>query len=253
MRFISLAIVSIASSQLICSNSPESALADALHGIVQAIGALKPTADGTPAQAGTQLGLVHCGIARVIGFHIRDLLVAHMTLQRARAAAIDRAMRPNDLVLGRSRFGFLLGLRSRRTSEHGRASRRRIRARPGAETLHERRRDTAFSYAFSTFVPPSSVEVFRRCGAGAPLGPSGERTRGTCARTFSPPAFAIGENLTPQACAPCHIKCMNFMKSPVQNIPILRLDCNEVNRRRSLLCENIRIGIPRNTTAGGTG
>ena len=179
-----------------------SALADALHGIVQAIGALKPPTDGTPPQAGAQLGLVHCGIARVIGFHIRYLLVAHMALQRAGAAAIDRAMRPNDSVLGRSPFGFPLGLRSRRTAEHGRASRSRRSEASQGRTLHERTARYGVFICPLHLVPPSSVEVFRRCGARCAPRPLGERARGTRARTFSPSAFAIGENLTPQPARP---------------------------------------------------
>ena len=180
-----------------------SALADALHGIVQAIGALKPPTDGTPPQAGAQLGLVHCGIARVIGFHIRYLLVAHMALQRAGAAAIDRAMRPNDSVLGRSPFGFPLGLRSRRTAEHGRASR----------TVPSPSRTSGAIRRFHMPSPPCSpffgrsLSAMRRAVRPSAFGR-------TSARHARPNLFPFGlrhwRKPYPAACAPCHIKCMNF-------------------------------------------
>ena len=73
----------------------------ALHGIVQAILAVDPAADGTAAQASASLETTEGSVAGIVRFHVGDLVVNHMALQHASAAAVHMAMRPADLLVDR--------------------------------------------------------------------------------------------------------------------------------------------------------
>ena len=76
------------------------ALADALHGVVDAIGMVHPTTIRTATQARTGLRVVEAGVLARAGVHPHNLIVLHMELQAAAARAVDGAMAPRDLLLG---------------------------------------------------------------------------------------------------------------------------------------------------------
>ena len=73
------------------------ALAHALHGVQQAVGAVQPATHGAAAQAGTGLKVI---VAGVVGLHIENLAVARMPLEDAVAAAVDVALAPMNLIGG---------------------------------------------------------------------------------------------------------------------------------------------------------
>ena len=116
------------------------ALAHALERLVQAIGALQPTADGAAAQAGAQLGLAQLGRAGVVGLDVLDLAILDVALQRAAAAAVHRAVRPDDGVGNRlAGIGQLAGaLGGRRASEQRRGAHGGCAQTGQRRTLHER-------------------------------------------------------------------------------------------------------------------
>ena len=98
MVYFSLsAMVWMASSRADSLELAFAALADALHRIQQAVGAVQPTTHRTAAQAGTRLEV---DIARVIGLHVPDLAVFDMPLEHAVAAAVDVALAPRDRLFG---------------------------------------------------------------------------------------------------------------------------------------------------------
>ncbi len=70
-------------------------LADALHGLRQAVGAVDPATHGAAAQAGARLQI---DVAGVVGLHVDDLAVLGVPLEDAVAAAVDVALAPRDLV-----------------------------------------------------------------------------------------------------------------------------------------------------------
>ncbi len=76
------------------------ALADALHGIAQAVGAGKPAAVAAAAQAGAGLRIIEVRVRARAGIHPHDLVIAHVELERAAAGAVDGAVPPGDLLLG---------------------------------------------------------------------------------------------------------------------------------------------------------
>ena len=76
------------------------ALADALHGIVDAIGMVHPATIRATAQARTRLRVIEPGILARAGVDPHDLVVLHMELQAATTRTVDGAMAPRDLLLG---------------------------------------------------------------------------------------------------------------------------------------------------------
>ena len=122
---------------------------DALHGVVQAVFAVDPAADGSPAQAGARLEAAERGIAGVVGFHVDDLVILHMALEHAGAAAVHMAVRPHHLFLGRTarirRVAAFLRLAFGRAPEQGAASQRRGTQSSERRAFHEgAARDGAF-------------------------------------------------------------------------------------------------------------
>ena len=131
MRVNSLAMMSSASSQLMRSYwpSPRFVPLDALHQVIQPVGASQPRADGAAAQAsarldGAERGSPCCRIRRT------SFTVLHMALQRARASAVDMAVRPDDLrcqpprhrLAERRRTGFGMPIALRRQARRARPS-----------------------------------------------------------------------------------------------------------------------------------
>ena len=119
------------------------ALADALHGVVDAVGVREPAAVRTTAQAGARLHLVEAGVLARVGFHPGDLVVLHVELQAATAGTVDGAVAPRRGLLDglrRSGVAALRAVGARRAAEqrHGtRAHRSRTQAGQ-RRALHER-------------------------------------------------------------------------------------------------------------------
>ena len=88
------------------------ALADALHGIAQAVGMRQPATIRAAAQASTRLRIVETGILARKGIDPGNLVVFHMKFQRATTRAVDCTMAPGDLLLR-------VGKRSRNLAKHG--------------------------------------------------------------------------------------------------------------------------------------
>lgn len=159
----------------------------ALHGVVQTILAVDPATDGTAAQAGAGLEAAKGGVAGVVGFHGNDLIVGHMALQHAGAAAIHMAVRPYDLLVGgRSLAGggqvgtLGVALALGRAAEQGRAAHGGGTQAGQCGSLHERaagqsrllgvRHGPSLSVRIS--LPSSRPRSFRATGPpAAPLRP----------------------------------------------------------------------------------
>lgn len=113
------------------------ALPDALHGVVDAVGVGKPTTVGATAQAGAGLHVLEIPVLGRVRVDPDDLVVFHMELKRATAGAVDGAASPRDLLLG------LGGMRRDGSSSEQRISgdhsaARRCKSTQGAARLHER-------------------------------------------------------------------------------------------------------------------
>ena len=74
--------------------------ADALHGVVDAVGTVGPAPIAAAAQAGASFGGVEGGVGAGVGVHPGDLVVLHVHLQRASAGAVDGAVAPRGGLLG---------------------------------------------------------------------------------------------------------------------------------------------------------
>ena len=91
------------------------ALANALHRVQQAIGAVQPTTHGATAQAGTCLKIV---VSRIVGFHILHFAVFRMPLENAVATTVDIALAPRDGLVCFSSGAFAFLVYRRRAAEH---------------------------------------------------------------------------------------------------------------------------------------
>ena len=91
------------------------ALANALHRVQQAIGAVQPTTHGATAQAGACLEIV---VSRIVGFHILHFAVFRMPLENAVATTVDIALAPRDGLVCFSSGAFAFLVYRRRAAEH---------------------------------------------------------------------------------------------------------------------------------------
>ena len=91
------------------------ALANALHRVQQAIGAIQPTTHGATAQAGACLKIV---VSRIVGFHILHFAVFGMPLENTVATTVDIALAPRDGLVCFSSGAFAFLVSRRRAAEH---------------------------------------------------------------------------------------------------------------------------------------
>ena len=144
------------------------ALADALHGLRQAVGVVEPAAHGAAAQAGACLQGV---VAGVVGFHVDDLAIAAVPLEYAAAAAVHIALAPGDLVGGRVGCAVrAVSLALRRASVErgaGRPGKRKSCERPFDERAARQRRFACGHGSLLWFGCSSRHDQnYRNCAAG---------------------------------------------------------------------------------------
>ena len=181
------------------------ALAHALHGVAQAVGVVEPAADRAAAQAGADLVIAELVVAGVVALDPGDLVVLDVQAQGAAALAVDRAVPPDDRLVGSALLGGRLVCVGVLAEERRGPARRRGGAQPGQRrsldeaAARERRANRCLCHSPLLFSLYLTVAPTGRGGVAA--GPQGLAGRA--------PRCALRCHLYAPALAPCHTICGN--------------------------------------------
>ena len=181
---------------------------DALHGVVEPVGAVDPAAYRTAAQACASLEpfAAETSVAGVVRLDVGDLAALHVALQHACASAVHVAVGPDDLV---AFVGHGLG---HVCSEH-RAGGRGPSSRCGQGSQRPGRLDERAASELRVY-HAELLSLFHtlRSARGLPQAPT------RCPAPYPRGPGQSGANYTPQRPKRCHIKWVIFKKCQLEGV-----------------------------------